>query len=293
MQRGYSELPVAGFISRRVNVAGAQIACWERAGKGPCLVLVHGNSASKAAFADLLRHAGLTGRRMIAFDLPGSGESSDARDDQYTIPAFARTLIGFVRQLELVQPVVVGWSLGGHVALEAVGQDASAFSAVVLTGTPPFGPGSAEFAETFHRNGDLMQVAVGESPPSELLDLYVQALYGKSRLIPPELFAAARRCHGRMRRVLVEHWMSGIEGVAQRRVIAEWPGPIAAIQGEDEPFFDPRLLDTLTWRNLWRGRSQLISGAGHAPFFEKPDVYARLLAEFLQSLGYEPRSESP
>lgn len=280
----YAEAPPPGCVPRRIDAAGTRLGVWERSGHGPALLFVHGNSASKAAFRDLIGEPALAGRRIVSIDLPGSGESANAGDEQYTIPAFACTLIEAADRLSLNRPIVLGWSLGGHIALEAVGQRPDVLRALVLTGTPPCGPGAGELAETFHA-GELAQVVSAESPPPELLDAYVRALYGKSRPIPGELFEAAKRCHGRMRRLFAEHWLSGIEGVPQRRVISRWPGAIAAIQGDEEPFFDPALLNTLNWRNLWRGESQYVRGAGHAPFFERPDRYAALLAEFLQNLS--------
>lgn len=273
-----------GFEFRRIEVGGVQIAAWERGGAAPALLLVHGNSACKAAFRDLLLEPALAGRRLVAIDLAGCGESDNAADERYTIPAFAHMLLELTRRMSLDRPVVVGWSLGGHVAIEAVGQEPGTFRALVLTGTPPCGPGGAELVETFHAS-ELMDVTSAESPPPELLDRYVRALYGSSKPVPSELCAAARRCDGRMRRLLVEHWVSGIEGMPQRRVVADWPGAIALIQGDQEPFFDPRLLDTLAWKHLWRGQVQFVRDAGHAPFFEQPARYADLMTEFLQSLA--------
>jgi len=83
---------------------------------------------------------------------------------------------------------------------------------------------------------------------------------------------------------MVEHWILAREGVPQRKLVAEWPGPIAAIQGAAEPFFDPTILDGMVWKNLWRGKSQYIAGTGHAPFFEEPRQYATLLAGFLTEM---------
>ncbi len=279
----YSEPLPTGFQRRRVNGDFVDTVYWARDGIGPPMVFIHGNSASKAAFRDLLVSAPLAGLALFAIDLPGAGESDQAPDVQYTIPALARNVRHILPAISPEPPIVVGWSLGGHIALEVVGQDPCAARGLVLTGTPPAGPGPEEVFSSF-RPSELMAVTTGESPPPELLDQYVQALYGASRVIPPELYAAARRFHGRMRRIFAEHWLSATDGFPQRSLIAHWPGPIAVIQGEDEPFFDPALIDRLKWRRLWRGQSQMLGGCGHAPFYEQPERYARLLADFRHDL---------
>ncbi len=280
----YSETVPPGFALHRITTPAGRVALWGRGGREPALVLVHGNTSSKSAFRELLCEPALAQYRTIAIDLPGAGESGDAENPalDYTIPAMARTVMAVLFAAGLDHAVILGWSLGGHLAIEAAGQGAN-FRAIILTGTPPCGPGVDEVMSVFHPS-DLMAVTAGETPPPELLDAYVHALYGKSKTIPAEFFAAARRFDGRMRRIFSEHFMTTAEAAPQRRLVAEWPHPIAVIEGDEEPFFDPKGLDDLTWKNLWRGKCQPIAGAGHAPFFEQPKTYAALVADFLASL---------
>lgn len=282
-----TEVP-GGFVLRAVPTACGSIAVWEQPGREPALVMIHGNSASKSAFRRLLHQAALQdGRRILVLDLPGAGQSDNARNPEadYTFTAMARTIRAVLSAMGVCRPVVLGWSLGGHLAIEAAAQDAE-FSALVLTGTPPCGPGAEEISAVFYPSA-LMEVVMGENPTPELLAAYVRALYGRIAQIDFELFEAARRFDGRMRRIFSENLMSNAEPRAahQRSVVASWPNPIAVIQGDEEPFFDPRGLDSLTWKNLWRGKSQWVAGTGHAPFYENPANYATLVAAFLQEIG--------
>lgn len=281
----YAETPPAGAKAATLSTAAGPVAIWDRAGSGRPLLLIHGNTSSKAAFAELFAAPELAGRRLVAMDLPGCGESPDAKDPpaSYTIPAFARAVGGVVAALGLAQPATLGWSMGGHVAIEAVGQGVD-LGALILTGTPPCGPGPEEMAESF-KPTEFMEVTFAESPSPAMLDAYVGQLYGTHRPIPADFYAAARRCDGRMRRLFAEHWLSAVEGCHQRSVVAAWSKPIAVIQGLDEPFLDPALLDRLAWGNLWRGQSQNIADAGHAPFFEQPAAYLALLSAFLTDIG--------
>ncbi|MDQ1154488.1 alpha/beta fold hydrolase [Brevundimonas sp. SORGH_AS_0993] len=277
-----SALP-AGVEARDVETAAGRIAVWNRPGEGAPLVLVHGNSASKAAFADLMVEPALDGRRLVALDLPGCGESEDARDPQtfYTIPAMARIVAETVERLALPAPVVLGWSLGGHIAIEAIGQG-MAMSGLVLTGTPPCGPGHDELPGSF-RDTEVMAVAFMEEPPEAMLQSYVEALYGGRRAKPEAFLVDARRTDGRLRATFSANWLKGQDGFHQRSVVAGWDGPIAVLQGEEDPFLHVEVLQSLAWGRLWRDAVQLLP-AGHAPFFEHPALFAAELACFLRDI---------
>lgn len=281
----YAEAVPAGAELRRIARPAGGIAAWVKPGRGIPLLFIHGNTASKAAFRSLLAEPALEGRAWAAMDLPGAGESADATDIAavYTIPGFARAVGDTITALGLDSPVVMGWSLGGHIAIEAAGQGVP-MRGMVITGTPPCGPGPAEMAESFNMEA-LGEVAIAENPSREVLAGYIgRKLYGESLPVADELFAAGYRFDARARTHFANHWLGATEGHHARTVIAEWPQPVAVIQGDLEPFLDPTLLDRLTWRNLWRGKGQWIPGTGHAPFYERPADYAALLAAFLDDI---------
>jgi pimeloyl-ACP methyl ester carboxylesterase len=90
-----------------------------RQGEMP-LVMIHGNSYCRGVFRHQL-HSSLTSHhRLIAFDLPGSGESSDAPDPErtYTLQGSADATIELLGKLGVTNAIVFGWSLGGHIGIE-------------------------------------------------------------------------------------------------------------------------------------------------------------------------------
>jgi 3-oxoadipate enol-lactonase len=85
-------------------------------GRGEPLLLIHGLGCSGAAWA--FQVAALEHRfRLIIPDLPGSGHSSPPRSE-YTIAGFANAMWRLMDHLEIRQTNIVGFSLGGAVALE-------------------------------------------------------------------------------------------------------------------------------------------------------------------------------
>jgi 3-oxoadipate enol-lactonase len=85
-------------------------------GRGEPLLLIHGLGSSGADWA--FQVAALEHRfRVIVPDLPGSGHSSPPRSE-YTIAGFASALWKLMDHLKIARPNIVGFSLGGAVALE-------------------------------------------------------------------------------------------------------------------------------------------------------------------------------
>jgi 3-oxoadipate enol-lactonase len=85
-------------------------------GRGEPLLLIHGLGCSGADWA--FQVAALESRfRIIIPDLPGSGHSLPPRDG-YTIAGFADALWKLMDHLQIGRTNIVGFSLGGAVALE-------------------------------------------------------------------------------------------------------------------------------------------------------------------------------
>ena len=53
--------------------------------------------------------------------------------------------------------------------------------------------------------------------------------------------------------------------------------PIAVLNGAEDPFINLDYLDSISFKNLWRGQCQRIVGAGHAPFLQNPAVFNEIL----------------
>src|ERR1019366_7190248 len=131
-----------------VAVGGEEIAFRQSPGKQRTVVFAHGNSSSSRTWGQLM--AGQFGQRYrcLALDLPGHGRSAPARNHSiYSLPGYAATLAAFARALAAEDAVIVGWSLGGHTAIETAPSlpEAAGF---LISGTPPVAS-AAQMAEAF------------------------------------------------------------------------------------------------------------------------------------------------
>ncbi|MDQ6898395.1 MAG: alpha/beta hydrolase [Candidatus Dormibacteraeota bacterium] len=98
-----------------IGVGGLRIA-YRRAGQGPTIVFLHGFFGDSRVWRPQLD--GLADEfDVVAWDAPGCGRSSDP-PDSYRMPDYADCLAGFIRELGLERPHLVGLSFGGALALE-------------------------------------------------------------------------------------------------------------------------------------------------------------------------------
>ncbi len=83
----------------------------------PSLVLVHGWTNSRDVWGEHPKTLSRT-HRVVALELAGHGESGADREE-WTIDAFGEDVVAVVEQLALERVVLVGFSMGGGVVLEA------------------------------------------------------------------------------------------------------------------------------------------------------------------------------
>lgn len=167
--------------------------------RSPTVLLVHGAGQTRHAWRDTARRIAEFGWHAVAVDLRGHGDSDWSRDGRYEIESFVGDLRSVADQLG--SPVLVGASLGGTIALVAVGESDRRFAtALVLVDivTRP-NPTGAERVRTFMRSG-----LAGFASLEEAADAV--ATYLPSRERPTDLSGLRKNLRQRDDGRWVWHW---------------------------------------------------------------------------------------
>jgi pimeloyl-ACP methyl ester carboxylesterase len=251
----------------RIDAPNGAIAVHESAGEGPPVVLIHGNSSSSRVFSRQLN--GRLGERfrLIAVDLPGHGASDDAKDPSaYSLRGHARAVWAVVNAFGLHEAWFVGWSLGGHVALE-MAPDLPQARGLLIFGAPPLTSGEA-MSEAFLPN-PAMKFIFQESVDSVEASAYVAAFFRPGFAdIPPFFLDDVLRTDGRARD----------EGA----VVRDLQVPLAVLHGGEEQLVNGRYFGSVAMPTLWRGAVQMIPYAGHTPQWETPTAFDALVEAFVE-----------
>jgi pimeloyl-ACP methyl ester carboxylesterase len=249
----------------------------EESGQGEIpLLMIHGNSFCRDVFRHQLHSSLTANHRLIAFDLPGCGESSDAPDPErtYTHTGLVDTVVELLRKLGIDEVIIFGWSMGGHLSIELMSR-LPGLRGLMITGAPPAGPD--EMALAFKTTPLLRLAGTQDWSPDEA-NAFVQEIFGDS----PESFMrhAVARADGRLRKMLFAS-LGTWSGPSPRQIVEASSTPLAVVNGDADPIVNLNYVDTVKYANLWQKHCYRLVGLGHAPFWEDPEEFNLLLERFL------------
>jgi pimeloyl-[acyl-carrier protein] methyl ester esterase len=252
----------------------------ESSGHGPPLALLHGWAMHSGIWSGLA--AQLAKRhRVHAVDLPGHGFSAP-------VPSF--TIDGVVRLLDAAfaaerSPiVVVGWSLGGQIALKwALAHPVRIARLVLVATTPRFAAGDgwnhAMSAQTLQRFGDELNVA-WKATVLRFLTLQMRGSeHGHVALatLRRELYA-----RGEPSRRTLSDALAALSTSDLRAEVARIAHPALVIAGERDTLA-PAAAGKWLAGAMANARFVSIDGAAHVPFLSHPEAFGRALLGFLDA----------
>ena len=256
---------------RMIATSHGSLAVEESGQGGIPVLLIHGNSLCRGVFRNQMQGQIAKNRRLIAFDLPGHGQSSNASDPErsYTRPGLADAAVELLDKLGVTEAIVFGWSLGGHIGIEMIPRFPG-MRGLMISGAPPVSHN--QMSKGFNASSHL-----GVAGKQE----FVESIFGESA----EAFLrhAVERADGRFRKILFEAARAGV-GVDQRQIVEGSPVPLAVLNGGADRFVNLEYFDTVAYANLWEARCHRLSGLGHAPFWEAPGDFDPVLERFLHDV---------
>jgi pimeloyl-ACP methyl ester carboxylesterase len=264
---------------KEVTVSDQKIAYRESKGKGSPILFIHGNSMSSLCFERQIESSLGGTYRLVALDLPGHGASAPALDPKtgYSLPAYADIVYEFSRQLKLDDAVLVGWSLGGHILLEAIGRFQTS-AGLMIFGAPPVGKPLA--ANAFLPN-PLMSLAFKNALTNEESVALTAAFFKPGARMPEFFLEDMKRSDGRAREAVGISIGQG-NYADEVKIVAGLTKPLAVVHGEQDSLVDLSYIKSLSMPTLWRSGVQVVPDAGHTPQWEQPERFNNLLMDFIK-----------
>jgi pimeloyl-ACP methyl ester esterase len=251
-------------------------------GTGRPIVFLHGWAMSGRAwhFQESLDDCG----RLIFLDQRGHGHSSTG--GSYLLKDYAADLVSLFERLELRDAVVVGWSMGVQVALEAFPALKSRLSGLVLVGGTPRFTTTEDFP-------------YGQ-PPVEVKGMGVRLRRDYQKTMGEffkGMFAEGEMDKAQYQRIVHEIVMSGkspdpaaaaealkILSVAdQREQLPSIDRPVLLVHGELDAIV-PATASEYMAQQMPLATLKIMHGCGHGPFMTRPEVFNRLIEEFVARL---------
>lgn len=266
---------------------GAEMDGWrmhcERAGSGPPLLLIHGLLGGSFCWRFNIAELAVK-RTVFAPDLPGMGLSQDSAAADYGMQTQAGRLADFIIKNDLRDLDIVASSWGGALALLLAARIRTIRSLVLAAPVNPwseYGRGRVRFlGSTF--GGLLLRCALPFSRRFHSLGL--QRMYGDPARIRPgtlEGYSNLLLCRGRAGSLIsiMHNWEADLD--ALREAIPRVQTPTLLVWGSLDGAVDPHSAQPLR-RSLACCRVEVLPGVGHLPFEESPEVFNRLVLDFIE-----------
>ena len=249
---------------------------YEESGQGPALLLIHGLGSSCRDWEVQVPHFS-THFRVITCDVRGHGRSDKPRS-KYSIPQFAADIAELLNALVVGPAHLVGISMGGMIAFQlAVSYPELVKSLVIVNSGPEL---------VVHSLRDLLQVWQRKLIV-RLLGMRKMGEVLSGRLFPKEE-------HAQIRKLFVERWaendprayrnaMQALIGwsVADQISGIKCPTLVIAADGDYTPV---EVKEAYVARMSNAGLA-VIPDARHAVPVEQPELFNKVVMEFLRRIG--------
>lgn len=264
----------------------------ETAGAGPPLVLLHGFTGAVASWS---AHLGALSARhtTVAIDMLGHGASDAPTDpDRYRIEHTAPDIVAVLDRLEMSRAAVLGYSMGGRVALFLAATAPARVSALILESTSP---GIADEDERTKRAAEdaALADAIEREGVSAFVDRWERLpLFATQTRLPAEARAAVRAQRLGHTAQGLANSLRGLGQGAQPPLFDRLPTvamPALLIAGELDTRY--ATLGREMSRRMPNARLVIVPAAGHAVHLDQPETFQRAVLGFLQTAEGDTNTE--
>lgn len=258
-------------------------------GQRPPIVLVHGVGGWAENWRAVMRPLAASGRRILALDLPGFGESARPGRVRYfsSDKAFyPRFVIGAMDALGIPRAHLGGHSMGGAIVLMTAMTAPERTASMVLVAPAGFGRDVALYLRLCALPG--MALLARLPRPRTAAHAGLRSCYHDVSRITPELYEEAERYGGPSFPEFVRTMAQGLDLRGVRQALRdEWiarsssyRGPALVVWGREDRVVPITHLDSLR-QLLPDAEVRIIERCGHLAMAESPDEFLAAALPFL------------
>ena len=257
---------------------GSRVRIIDSGGPRPAIVFCHGNSSSSAAF-ELLFPRLLPHARILAFDFYGHGKSPPARGAaDYSVRSYAKLLSAVVQARNLESYCIVGHSLGGHAALEALPRLGRGLSKLITLSAPPINRETMGEAFADPTDGLIFKGALSDAEAWTLADAFTPrasvdpSVYEK--VVETVVGTAPEARSGIGQAIFAGQFEDELPLWRQRSC------PVVFVHGGNDRFISAAYYERLISQGPPPSTVRVLQGIGHCPHLEAPELVADLLLDY-------------
>jgi pimeloyl-ACP methyl ester carboxylesterase len=278
--------------AKTVSVLGLRTRVLEEGDvtRGDPVVMIHGVGGWAENWREVMSPIARSGRRAIAFDLPGFGESDPPGDVEHFGPRdafYPRFVDALLDELGIGSAHLVGNSMGGAVAYTAAVTHPERTRSLALVAGGGVGTDVALFLRLCTLPGvPALSRVFGR--PEQARDV-LRTCFHDARRIPAPLYEEAERYGFASFGEFVRALRSGVTIFGVRRSVREhwlalaarFAGPVLVIWGRQDRVL-PVEHAAEAEGAMPQARVELIDDCGHLPQVERTDAFLAALLPFLE-----------
>lgn len=261
------------IAEKKLFADGLQINLLISGSSEEAIIFVHGNSSNAHIWdRQLVNEQLATQYKMIAFDLPGHGQSG--KSGNYSMKKFGYLIRQIAEQLSVKEYILVGLSFGTCIIGEAA-PDLPGCKGIVLVSanltSNEFHPGV--WLNPFPEVAAMASTSV----PDELLQTFASRMVYDNHFVAGEYVKSYHDTDPAFRQA-IGGIIANSEWTDEFRNIEEMNVAVCLVFGEEEKIIHTDYMDGFAPR--WRNKTYRIPGAAHFVNAEQPQLFNQLLVEF-------------
>jgi 2-succinyl-6-hydroxy-2,4-cyclohexadiene-1-carboxylate synthase len=245
------------------------------------LVFLHGFLGSCQDFASIITHLSQD-FYCLALDLPGHGKTQvNGSPDYYKIDKIAQAIIDLLSQIRIKKCILLGYSMGGRLALYLALYYPSYFEKVIIESASPGLKTQPERELRLQQDYQLAEKLLRLDLLSFLQEWYAQPLFSSLKNHPefPDLLARRRENNPQELAYCLLHLGTGCQPSLWEK-LAENQVPLLLLVGELDSKFVA--INQEMARIARVARLEILPGCGHNSHGENPSLFVRKLQDFLK-----------